>query len=724
MSMHWLRQLARWPGAFLFGLAMLQASQARDTPEESGYLGGSVRSTRGPEAGVWVIAESDELPTRFVKIVVTDDRGRFMLPELPSAAYRVWVRGYGLEDSAPVTRRPGREPVTLRVAIASSPQAAAKVYPASSWLSLLEVPRQDEFPGTGEQGNGLGTTMSTQAEWLYKFKLECNWCHQLGNDITRRLDHVHKARPELATSQQAWEWRLGTGVRGDAMYATLTALGRRRTTELLARWTDQIAGDEVPPAPDRPSGIERNLVVTLWDWGTDQSFMHDQAPSYRNDARVNAGGPVYGASLGHGALTVVDPRTNRAFEMEIPTRTPRADMPSRFARPGRPSFFWGLDHLWANPPYNPTYPHSPTLDRQGRVWVTSKIRPNPNPSWCSDPANRFADWFPIDSSVRQAALFDPESKRFILVDTCYSTHHLDFDADSSDTLYFNEEVGPFVGWIDTKVLDATHDEQKAVGWCGQVLDTNGDGRITRPWNRAGDRGTSFDLTRDTEVDYKWNSIAVNPFDHSVWGASDQAPGYIVRFERGNDPPSSCKTEAYRVPEGALGPRGIDVDQNGVIWTGLAVSGHLASFDRRKCQVVRGPALKDATHCPEGWTVYRTPGPRLKGSNLTADFHGYNWVDRYDALGLGKNVPFVSGTNSDALLALNPRTRRWTSLRVPYPMGFYPNGVAGRIDDPKAGWKGRGIWAQYATHFVWHVEGGRGTKGKLAHFQLRPSPLAR
>jgi hypothetical protein len=257
-----------------------------------------------------------------------------------------------------------------------------------------------------------------------------------------------------------------------------------------------------------------------------------------------------------------------------------------------------------------------------------------------------------------------------------------------------------------------------------VLDTNGDGRITRPWNHASDRGRPFDPSLDTEVDYGWNSIVVNPSDHSIWGASDQFPGYIIRLQRGANPPSSCRTEVYRVPSGSFGPRGIDADRNGVIWTGLAISGHLASFDRRKCKVSGGAVSPDGAECPEGWTLYRTPGPNLRGTDLSADFHGYNWVDRYGALGLGENVPFVSGTNSDALLALDPRSGRWTSLRVPYPLGFYPNGVAGRIDDPKAGWKGRGLWAQYATHFVWQIEGGKGTKGKLAHFQLRPDPLAR
>ena len=73
---------------------------------------GVVTSGAGPEAGVWVIAETGDLPTKFRKIVVTDDDGRFLLPEIPEASYSVWVRGYGLVDSTPVMAAPGREPAS------------------------------------------------------------------------------------------------------------------------------------------------------------------------------------------------------------------------------------------------------------------------------------------------------------------------------------------------------------------------------------------------------------------------------------------------------------------------------------------------------------------------------------------------------------------------------------------------------------------------------------
>ena len=114
------------------------------------------------------------------------------------------------------------------------------------------------------------------------------------------------------------------------------------------------------------------------------------------------------------------------------------------------------------------------------------------------PANSFASWFPLRQSGRQASFYDPKTRQFVLIDTCYATHHLQFDNDANETLYFNELTGPIFGWIDTKVFDQTKDEQKAVGWCGQVVDTNGDGKITAPpWNQITARGESILYSGDT-----------------------------------------------------------------------------------------------------------------------------------------------------------------------------------------------------------------------------------
>ena len=130
-------------------------------------------------------------------------------------------------------------------------------------------------------------------------------------------------------------------------------------------------------------------------------------------------------------------------------------------------------------------------------------------------------------------------------------------------------------------------------------------------------------------------------------------------------------------------------------------------------------------CDEGWTLYLAARARASRARTSgADFHYYNWVDQYDTLGLGKNTPLANGSSSDSFLALDTKTKQWVVLRVPYPLGFHQRGMDGRIDDPDAGWKGRGICATYGTHAMWHIEGGPKEKNALVKFQVRPDPLAR
>ena len=736
---------------------VVSAQAPRPTAAPQGIITGVVQSGQGPEAGVWVIAETKDLPTNFIKIVVTNDQGRFLVPDLPTATYKVWVRGYGLVDSTPIEMKPSATAVTLKAETAKTPQEAAKVYPGNYWLSLLQPPDKSLFPGTGNEGNGVGRAMLTQNHWINSLKSDCNFCHQLGNQLTRSVDHVIKAKPELKTHAEAWEWRLGTGVRGTAMYSVLTNQGKEPSLKAFSDWTERIAKGEVPEAPPRPKGVERNVVLTLWDWGTDHSFMHDEITTDKRKPTVNAGGPVYAVSAGHGTLVVLDPKRNTTEELEIPTRAPRETVPSRFPKPNRPSLWWGNEWLWSNPPYDPADPHNPMMDGQGRVWMTSKQRPNQDPDWCNNGKSAYSDWFPLRGSGRQASYYDPKTKQFQLIDTCYSTHHLQFDNDADNTVYFNELSGPIFGWIDSKVYDQTlaqtkdqvKAEQAAVGWCGQVVDTNGDGKITRPWNVVGGRGADSvlyagdtqggggpaaggargalpvaDTTKDTMVNFSLYAVIPSPVDDSVWGVAERYPGFLIRLKRGNHPPESCMAQVFKVPEPGFDPRGVDIDSNGVVWTALAASSDLASFDVRKCKDLTGPQKADGSQCKEGWTLYQTNGPKLKGTNIPADFHYYNWVDQFNTSGLGANMPWATGSNSDSLLMLNPQTKEWITLRVPYPLGFYSRGLDGRIDDPNGGWKGRGLWANYGTHFVWHIEGGKGTKGKMVHFQIRPDPLAR
>src|SRR5256714_14378545 len=107
---------------------------------------------------------------------------------------------------------------------------------------------------------------------------------------------------------------------------------------------------------------------------------------------------------------------------------------------------------------------------------------------------------------------------------------------------------------------------------------------------------------------------------------------------------------------------------------------------------------------------------------SAEASYYTWVDQFDTFGLGKNVPIATGNANESLLALV--NDKWVNLRVPYPTGFYTKWMDGRIDDPRAGWKGKGLWAAVSTRAPFHMEGGKGTTSKALHFQPRPDPLAR
>lgn len=719
-------------------VAVVAAQQARGrTAADAGTIQGVVASEKGPEAGVWVIAETDDLQTKFRKIVVTDDRGRYLLPELPEARFRLWVRGYGLLDSAPVTGGPG-DTLNLSVTIARTPQEAAKVYPANYWASLLEPPRPSEFPGTGPAGNGISTQMRTQAHWLNTVKA-CERCHQIGSAITRTIPD----RDHFPSSAAAWDDRVQRSQRGAEMNAFMTRFGRERGLAMFADWTDRIAAGEVPPAPPRPKGVERNVVITMWNWDDELGLVHDEVSTDRRNPRLNANGLVYGVDWTNDWFLIADPVKHTTRRLKVPVRADRSAMSGLRQTGFKPYRYFGDRAVWDNP----AGPHNPMLDAKGRVWITTTIRPGTNPAWCQDGAlNRFAAYFPMLRSGKQAAYFDPASQQFTLIDTCVGTHHLQFGEDANDTLFFSSPGGPALGWLNTRVFDATGDEKQANGWCPLVLDTNGDGRITRPWNEpqtdAGplsedmsggaaqkrSAATPFNPKLDSRIDVGGSyGVVVSPTDGSVWASTDEVvpPGQIFRVTLGANPPETCVTERYMVPaEKAFRPRGIDVDRNGVVWTALAGSSAMASFDRRKCRTLKGAGTLGGRHCDEGWTIYPMPGVSYRGTDIGTDFAYYNWVDQFGAAGLGANVPIANGSGSDSLLALNPKNGQWVVLRVPYPMGFHSRGMDARIDDPNGGWKGRGLYSTYGADAAWHVEGGPKERGNLVKFQMRPDPLAR
>jgi hypothetical protein len=680
-------------------------------------IGGIVTGPSGPEAGVWVIAETTELPTKFTRIVVTDDRGRYLIPDLPKAAYSVWVRGYGLVDSSKVQGTPGKV-MNLTAVPAPNARAAAQYYPAGYWYSLLQIPPASDFPGTGDAGNGISPNMRSQAQWIRSMKSgACTTCHQLGTKGTREIP---AALGKFPTHVAAWERRLLSGQAGGAMDGGLNQFGRRRILAAFADWTERIAGGEVPQAPPRPQGIERTLVVTLWDWADPKSYLHDEVATDRRNPRVNANGPLYGSlELSADYLPVLDPARHMASRVPLTVRDPAT--PATSAKIPAPSPYWGEDVIWTSK----NNVHNPMMDAGGRVWITSAVRPFDNPAECkAGSSHPSARQFPLNNASRHLAVYEPKTKQLTHIGTCFGTHHLMFAEDANDTLW-TSGGGQVVGWLNTKMFLETKDEMKSQGWTALVMDTNGNGRRD-PYVEP---NQAVDSAKDKRIGGAFYAVAPAP-DGSVWGTVLGFPGSVVRLVPGANPSETAIAENYELPWNnpaakvqGYSPRGGDVDRNGVYWAALA-SGHMASFDRRKCKAPLNGPNATGQHCPEGWTLYAEPLPQFKGVTENGSVEGsyFTWVDQFDTSGLGRNTPINTGNASEGLLAM--KDGKWIVMRVPYPTGFYAKWLDGRIDDPNAGWKGKGLWSTVSTRAPFHMETGRGTTSKVVKFQLRPDPLAK
>jgi hypothetical protein len=684
-------------------------------------IGGVVKGPKGPEGGVWVIAETSDLPTRYAKVVVTDDNGRYLIPELPQARYDVWVRGYGLIDGPKKKATPGKK-VNLLAVPAPSEKEAAEYYPGMYWYSLLTIPDKSEFPGTGEKGNGIRETMKDQHYWIDTVKHSCQSCHALGSKGMRTVPEMFAKE---GNSFKAWARRTQSGQAMTNMALSLGNMGIDRALKQFADWTDRIAAGELPFArPERPKGVERNLVVTMWDFSAPQYYLHDGISSHQHDPRVNANGPIYGAPEESTDLVpALDPVKHRAFQIKHPVTNPGT--PSAAKLPMQASPYWGDKPIWDGH----SSIHNNMMDADGRVWFSARIRPAANPDFCKQGSDHpSAKVAPLAESARQVSVYDPKTQKWAHVDTCFSTHHLYFAKDANRTLWLSQG-GPqsgVVGWINTKLFLETGDSAKSQGWTPIIVDTNGNGKRDE-WVGPND---PLDPAKDKRIMAAFYGIMPSTVDDSVWGQAmdvgfsrvDQ-PGYIIRLVPGPDPSNTALAEIYLPPDGTYGSRGIDLDTKGIVWTALS-SGHVASFDRTKCKgPLSGPTAATGKHCPEGWTLYQMPGPQFKGLKEpgSANQAYYVWVDRYNTLGLGANVPIVNTNGGESLLAVVDG--KLVDLRVPYPLGFFSKLVDGRIDDPNAGWKGRAVWTMSGTRTVFHNEGGTKNYPKVYKLQIRPDPLA-
>ena len=268
MSAHLLRAasvavLLSWVLVVTHAQQRAAQSPAIDTDD----IGGVVTGPNGPEAGVWVIAETRDLPVRYIKSVVTDDRGRYVVPDLPKANYSVWARGYGLVDSPKVTSAPGRH-VNLTATPAPNEAAAAHYYPAIYWYSMLKIPGcrsssagRASIPAKRHADATGSTSMKNNG---------CVGCHQLGQLSTRTIPGVARDVRLARAGLDAARAVRPVGPADDRPARRRSAPRRSRTS---ADWTDRIAKGELPHAkPPRPQGVERNIVVTLRDWMNEQTL--------------------------------------------------------------------------------------------------------------------------------------------------------------------------------------------------------------------------------------------------------------------------------------------------------------------------------------------------------------------------------------------------------------------------------------------------------------------
>ena len=462
----------------------------------------------------------------------------------------------------------------------------------------------------------------------------CWACHQLGNKATREIPESLGSFP---SSVAAWERRILSGQAGGSMASGMARLGARRAFEAFADWTDRVAAGELPPEPPRPQGLERNVVITQWDWADPKAYLHDQVSTDRRDPTVNANGLIYGAlEASADYLPVLDPVNHTRSQVPLTVRDPNTP-PAAVQTVPQPSPYWGDEAIW-NSKNNV---HNPMFDETGRVWITSAVRPPANPDFCKEGSDHpSAKLFPIERASRHLAVYDPKTEELTHISTCFSTHHLMFAEDENNTLW-TSGGGQVVGWLDRKMFDETGDEVKSQGWTALIMDTNGNGKR----DAYVEPDEPLDPAKDKRFGAAFYAVSPAP-DGSVWGSVLGVPGAVVRLDPGTNPPETALAEVYEPPfnnpdaavEG-YSPRGMDVDRDGVAWAALA-SGHMASFDRRKCKGPLNGPKATGQHCPEGWTLYAEPLPQIQGVEDAGSAEGsyYTWVDQFDTFGLGEKHP--------------------------------------------------------------------------------------
>ena len=593
--------------------------------------------------------------------------------------------------------------------------AAAHYYPAIYWYAMMKIPEAEIF------GTDKAPARVKMTDYLNLMKNNgCIGCHQIGQLSTRTIPKFHLDATK--THEEAWVRRIQSGQAGENMVNQAAGQLGGMPFKYLADWTERVAKGELPFAkPERPQGVERNIVVTLRDWHNDKQYLHDLIASDRRYPTVNAYGPLYG-QCEHACddMPILDPVKNVATNFVLPT-TPNMPLALGPGNAGSikilgPSAYWGEENIWNSRANN----HNSMFDRKGRLWLAATGHVADNPAFCKKGSSHpSAVEFPLERTNRRVTMYDPKTGKYTAYQTCFGSHHLQFGYDANETLWMSTGGGGGnVGWINTKMLDETGDIEKSQGWTALVLDTNGNGQrdeYTEP-------GKPQEPGKDMRLGPTFYAVMPSPVDGSVWGTLARQSGRRRSPRPGQEPAQGARRESTMCRCPASARAAATSTSRAAPWVSLA-SGHMGIFDRRKCKGPLNGPKATGDHCPEGWTFHQYPGPGFKGlGENSAESSYYSWVDHHNTFGLGEDIPMSTANLMDGLVAF--KDGKMISMVVPYPLGFYAKGFDGRIDDPNAGWKGRGLWAANGDRTPWLIEGGKGTKPLAAHFQLRPDPLAK
>ena len=442
-------------------------------------------------------------------------------------------------------------------------------------------------------------------------------------------------------------------------------------------------------------------MLTLWDWTRPKAYLHDLIGTDRRNPTVNANGKLYGATENSTDwIPILDPVRHTATEVQHPVRDPKT--PSHRTDPLAASPYWGDEPIWDSQ----TSTHNPMMDEQGRTWFTARIRPADNPDFCKKGSNHpSAKVFPLERATRHLSMYDPKSGKFTLISTCFQTHHLIFAEDADHTLVDEQRRRRRRRRRLAEPPDVRADRRRgALAGLDAVHRGHERQRQARRVGRAEPAG------RPGEGQARRRQLLRGrrePEGRLGLGHLARAFPELRRARRARAGPHATRRSRRSTSRRSRATARAAATSTATACTGCRCrAATSASFDRRKCKgPLNGPAAATGKHCPEGWTLYPLPGPQFRDVTETGSVESsyYTWVDQFDTSGLGRNVPIATGNLNDSLLALV--NGKFVNLRVPYPMGFFTKWVEGRIDDPNAGWKGRGLWATYSTRAVFHSEGG-------------------